>query len=179
MRRGSSGDGLGPTRRHVEGISRRAEELLQVGPAGLIGLQGRRGGDDAELRGVGAQPDPVEEPPKQQGDLRAGRPPEGVELVDHQGEDGAGLLAQPGGGTLEHLLLVLPHEHDVEHGVVGDEQVRGRGEEVLTVHHFVATRIAEEVELLALPLRGDQVVLLLQLADLLGVLSEAVRGHGG
>ena len=99
-----------------------------------------------------------------------------MELVDDEGEDRRGICRQPVPGAFEHLLLVLAHEHHVQHRVVRDQDVRRRGEEVLAVDELVPPGVAEKVQLLPVALRGDGVELLLELEDLLRVLREPGRG---
>ena len=169
------GNRLRATRGHVEGIGASTEELLEVRAATGISLQRGGGSDDPELRRIGGESQSVQEPTQQECHLGPRGPAEGVELVDDEGEHCGRVRGEPFLRLLEDLLLMLAHEHHVEHRVVGDEDVGRAAQEVLAVDQLIAARVAEEIELLTVPLCGDRVVLLLEIEDLLRVLGEPRR----
>src|SRR5579884_3877967 len=101
-----------------------AEELLQVLARRLLGVAERCGGsEDAELRRVEVEPEPVQQSPQQHRYLGAGRPFVAMEFVNDEVEPRAVLL-QVLRGLLEDRRLVPAIQHHVQHREVRDEDVR-------------------------------------------------------
>lgn len=71
----------------VEALRRDPEEVREEPPPDLDVAQRGRGGDEADLGGVGPQPEQVEELAKEVGHLGAGGAPVHVQLVDDEMED--------------------------------------------------------------------------------------------
>jgi len=102
------------------------KELLQelLRPVSLVHARGGR--QDSELLGRRREAETVEAEAQNVGHFGPRRSPVGVQLVHDKKEDVAGILAQPVARLAENHVFDVAHEHDVQHRVVGDEDV-GRG----------------------------------------------------
>ena len=78
-------------------------------------------GDD--LQAFGRDPEPRTQASEQQRHLCSGRPPVEVCLVDNQEELLLGIVGQPLTGMVENRSLQRPHQHVLQHRVVGDEHI--------------------------------------------------------
>jgi hypothetical protein len=70
-----------------------------------------------------------------------------VEFVDDEMKDvRIAVLLKPLPSTLENIVLNAPHEHDVQHAVVRDQNVGGFIMHVPPRPHFRALRVLEEIK---------------------------------
>ena len=123
------------------------EELLQVFQAsGIVFFDRCARRDDAQLRRVRCQPDPVQKSSQEVTDLRAGGAAVTVKFIDDKVEKVVFVGRQPSAGGIKDAVLDAPHQHDVQHAVVRDEDVGRRVLHVPAGPHLGAVRILEVVE---------------------------------
>ena len=91
-----------------------------------------------------AQVQPVQEKAQQVGDFGACCAPVQVQFVEHEVKQ-TSVMLQPLPGRFEDVVVRLPHQHDAQHAVVGDENVRRRILHVPPAPHFGAVQSWKEV----------------------------------
>ena len=88
--------------------------------------------------------EPLIEDPQDVADLGARRAAIGVQLVDDEMKDVRRIGFEPLAGQIEDRRLDVPHQHDVQHAVVGDEDVGRRILHVPAAPHLAAVKAREE-----------------------------------
>ena len=95
-------------------------EELQVAPR----IERGAGGNEAHLLRTPDQVQTVKEVAQQIGHLGPRGAAIHVKLVDHHGEHVTAVGVKPVAGALEEPRIALTQKHDVQHRVVGDQDVR-------------------------------------------------------
>ena len=120
------------------------EELLQIlQPAG-VALQRSARRDDSELVGVRGEANPIQQNTQQVGDLGPRRAPVRVQLVYYEKKDVIRRLGKPRSRLFEDVRFDATHEHDVQHRVVGDQDVGRRVLHIPPGPHLRSIHLREE-----------------------------------
>ena len=121
------------------------EELAQELPRIIVVVHAGGRGEEGELLGFQRQPQPVQKQTQDVRHFRSRRSAIRVELVHHQKELVGGVGFQPVARLVEHARLDAPHQHDVQHVVVGYENVGRRILHIPARPHFAAVHVLEVV----------------------------------
>ncbi len=167
---------------HAPGAGQGEEPIEEV--VVPTGLQGGGGCEHTQLLGVLVEAEAVAEVAQQVGHLGAGRAAVHVEFVEDQGEAGVRGLLQPLPRGAEDVLLLLAEQHDVQHRVVGDHDVRRRCLHVPAGMHLRSAEARDEGPQLLVELLVGLALPFLNLPQVLpetevGRLGIAAAGDGG
>ncbi|WP_231936962.1 hypothetical protein [Caballeronia udeis] len=100
-----------------------AEEALQIVKSGSVVRERSRGCDDPQLVVIGMEAKAVQKHPKQVCDFRPRRAAVRVQFIDDEMKDVPAVRGEPTSGSIEYRRLDCPHQHDIKHAVVCDEDI--------------------------------------------------------
>src|SRR3990172_1791669 len=100
------------------------KEILEVFATLIATLKRGTGRDEAELFGLRTKSQPIQQHAEQVGHFCSGRAAIGVQLVYDEMKNVAAVGGKPVARFVEDIRLNAAHQHDVEHRIVSDEQVR-------------------------------------------------------
>src|SRR3546814_16100183 len=92
---------------------------------------------------VGVQPEPLVQNPEDVPHLRSGCSAIGMKLVDDEVKH-VGWIFKPAPRRGEYLVLDIAHQHDVQHAVVGDQDVGRSILHVPPATHLAAVKAGKE-----------------------------------
>ena len=122
-----------------------AKELREVALRPVFVVAERSAGrENSQLRMFRVQAEPVVQDPEDVRHLRARGPAVGVKFVNDQVEDVGAVGVEPSPGHVEDGALDVPHQHDVQHAVVGDQDVGRRLLHIEAAPHLAAVELGEE-----------------------------------
>jgi hypothetical protein len=110
-----------------EAVAVAAEELFEILEPRGAALKRRARRDDTKLIGVRRKTKSIEERTQQICYLRPRRAAVRVQLVHHEMEHAIVRALQPGAGLIEDGSFDRSHQHDIQHRVIRDQDVRIRG----------------------------------------------------
>src|SRR5262249_23726473 len=106
---------------HRERLPIPAEKLFQIESTLSIVFDRCAGSDYSQLPRIWSKADAVKECAKQIPNFRSRRASVGMKFIDYEMEDiSFAILRQPLGRAVENAVFNTPHQHDIEHAVVGD-----------------------------------------------------------